>query len=126
MFTIVVQCRFSALHRLRLPSGDFEPQHGHDWIARAFFSRATLSDSGMVIEFDAARSALQSVVEPLQYSDLNSLDSFSGLNPTAEVVAKFIFDQLVDLGFDLLRRVEVTEAPDCIAAYEPPNRFSKL
>ena len=119
MFTIIVECGFSAIHQLRLPGGTLEPRHGHDWIVRAHFSRATLSDAGMVIDFADAQAALRSVIEPLQYADLNSFEPLSGLNPTAEVVAKFIFDRLTRPGFDSLRRVEVTEAPGCIAAYEP-------
>ena len=126
MFTIVVQCSFSAMHRLRLADGTLEPQHGHDWVVRAHFSRPTLSNSDMVLDFHDAQGALRSVAEPLRYADLNSLDPLSGLNPTAEVVAKFIFDGLSRLGFDSLRRVEVTEAPDCVAAYEPPRHFGEL
>lgn len=119
MFTIIVECCFSAMHQLRLPGGTVEPRHGHDWIVHAHFSRSILSDAGMVIDFAEAQAALRSVIEPLQYADLNSFEPLSGLNPTAEVVAKFIFDRLSRPGFDSLRRVEVTEAPGCVAAYEP-------
>ena len=119
MFTVIVEGGFSATHQLRLPGGTLEPRHGHDWIVRAHFSRSTLSDAGMVIDFADAQAALRSVIEPLQYADLNSFEPLSGLNPTAEAVAKFIFDRLTRPGFDSLRRVEVTEAPGCIAAYEP-------
>ena len=119
MFTVIIQRGFSAIHRLRLADGTIEPQHGHDWVVRAYFSRPSLSDTGMVLDFADAQAALRTVVEPLRYGDLNSFEPFSEMNPTAEVVAKFIFDGLVRLGFDTLRRVEVTEAPDCVAAYEP-------
>jgi 6-pyruvoyltetrahydropterin/6-carboxytetrahydropterin synthase len=119
VFTIIVECGFSAIHQLRLPGGTLEQRHGHDWIVRAHFSRSTLSDADMVIDFAEAQAALRSVIEPLQYADLNSFEPLSGLNPTAEVVAKFIFDRLSGSASDSLRRVEVTEAPGCIAAYEP-------
>jgi len=40
------------------------------------------------------------------------------MNATAEVVAKVIFGGLHATGLDCLRRVEVTEAPGCIAIYQ--------
>lgn len=119
MFSVAVKAEFSAVHRLRLADGTLEPQHGHDWCVRAYFARPQLDDAGMVIDFQNARSLLDSALEPLHHSDLNRHEAFRGLNPTAELVARYVFERIADTEAHTIRRVEVTEAPGCVAVYEP-------
>lgn len=121
MFTVTVEATFSAVHRVRLRDGSLEPHHGHDWLVRAHFTRVGLDDSGMVVDFIEARSALQAAVAQLHHADLNEHAAFTGLNPTAEVVAKHVFDRLKTSGPAQISRVEVTEAPGWTAIYEPPQ-----
>jgi len=124
MFTVTVEAGFSATHRVRFADGSVEPQHGHDWNVRAHFSRVDLSDTGMVVDFGKAQAALRKAVAQFQYADLTDHEALGGMNPTAEVVARVVFDRLADDGFDSLARIEVTEAPGCVAAYEPNRRPS--
>ncbi len=118
MFTVMVSATFSATHRVSLPGGDLEPLHGHDWAVRGYFSREALDEHGMVVDFCAAESALNTIVAEWHHQDLNDHPAFAGAVPTAEVVAKCLFDRLAQRGFPELRRVEVTEAPGCVAAYD--------
>ncbi len=118
MYTVCVESHFSAVHRLQLRDGTLEPVHGHDWRVRVAFSRTVLDDESMVVVFQRARQALESIVKPLHYTDLNRNPALAGRNPTAEVVAKYVFDGLAGLGLSSVRRVEVTEAPGCIGGYE--------
>ncbi len=119
MYRVIVEAGFFAVHRVRSRDGVLEPQHGHNWAVRAHFARAELDDVGMVIDFDRARSSLQAVMAQLHGTDLNRLEALAGLNPTAEVLARYIFDRMVEQGLSILRRVEVTEAEACVAIYEP-------
>jgi 6-pyruvoyltetrahydropterin/6-carboxytetrahydropterin synthase len=119
MYTVVVEARFSAAHRVRMPDGQLEPLHGHEWHVRAHFTRAGLDETGMVVDFCEAESALQTAVEPFDHCDLNEHAALAGLNPTAEIVAKHLFDRIKASGRGSIRRVEVTEAPGCTAIYEP-------
>lgn len=118
MFTIVVEAEFSAEHRVRYPDGTAEEPHSHAWRVRAFFSRPHLNDVGMVMDFGEAQTALRFSVNELEDTDLNTHPALRGANPTAEVVAKHLFDRMLAAGVSTLRRVEVTEAPDCVAIYE--------
>lgn len=118
MFTIAVEAGFSATHWVRYANGAVEKPHGHDWRVRAFFSRSHLDDVGMVIDFSEAQAALRSAVRELENTDLNAHPSLRGANPTAEVVAKHIFDRVFAAGLSTLYRVEVTEAPGCVAIFE--------
>ncbi len=122
MYTVSVEAYFSAVHRLRLQDGTMEPQHGHDWRVRVHFVRAEVDETGMVIDFHEARSAVQSVVAGLHHGNLNNHEDLAGRNPTAEVVARYIFERVAKLGVSTVGRVEVTEASGCVASYEPGGR----
>lgn len=120
MYNIRVETTFSALHRVHLPDGSLEPIHGHDWVVRAIFGADQLDRHGMVVDFLEARSALEAAVAPLHHGDLNDYPAFAEKSPTAENVARTVFDHIYGQGFSrLLLRVEVIEAPGCLATYEP-------
>ncbi len=119
MYTVSVEAEFRAVHRLRLSDGTLEPRHGHEWRVRAHFTRAELDEADMVIDFDEARAGLESVVALLHETDLNRHEALAGANPTAEIVAKYVFDQICAQGLFTIRRVEVIEAPGCAAVFEP-------
>ena len=72
----------------------------------------------MVIDFGEAQTALRSAVDELENTDLNAHPALRGANPTAEVVAKYLFDRVFAAGVSTLRSVEVTEAPGCVAIFE--------
>ena len=118
MYSVSVETSFCATHRVRLPDGTVEPSHGHDWRVRVFFARAELDDNGMVVDFDAARETLCAVTATLHHADLNAIRAFAGRNPTAEVVARYLFEQVRKRGFPQICCVEVTEAPGCVATFE--------
>lgn len=121
MYSIAVDATFSAAHRVRLPDGTLEPPHAHDWGVRVWFGGPGLDESGMVIDFQEARTALDAVLADLQHKNLNELDPLAALNPTAEVLARYVFERIRASGLPMIRRVEVTEAPGCVAAYEYPE-----
>jgi 6-pyruvoyltetrahydropterin/6-carboxytetrahydropterin synthase len=126
MYSIVVEAGFSAVHGVLLHDGTLEPSHSHDWVVRACFTRTALDATGMVMDFDDAREGLQAVVAELQGTDLNKIEPLAGLNPTAEVLAGHIFESLKAHGLVLLRRVEVTEAPGCVAMFETQDEDDPL
>lgn len=120
MYTVIVQASFPAVHRLQLSDATWEPMHGHDWGVRVYFCRPELDESGMVIDFHEAQRHLEGVLAPLQYADLNRIEAFRDRNPTAEVVARYVFDELRSRSIGTVSRVEITEAPGCVAVYETP------
>jgi len=117
VFGIIVQTRFSATHQLRLPDGSLEPLHGHDWHVRALFRAPSLDSLGMVLDFHDAEKALQATVSGWHLGHLNHLPDFAGQNPTAENIAHATY-RILHKRFPSLFRIEVTEAPECVAYYE--------
>ena len=120
MYSVSVEACFSARHSVQLPDGNRESPHAHDWVVRAVFAAQKLGDGGMVIDFGEAKEALREVLSRLHNTDLNSLDALQRKDPTAEVLARYVFDQVHSLGGALsaIRRVEVVEAAGCVASYE--------
>lgn len=121
MYTVSITSSFNALHQVKLPDGGIEPLHGHDWAVRVWFSAEALDAHDMVVDFVRATEALRAVLAPLHHSNLNeSLGSRDGRLPTAEVVARHIFDALRARGLAQTSAVEVTEAPGCTSSYIAP------
>lgn len=119
VYEITVESSFIARHGIRLPDGAVEPSHEHDWHVTARFVGPDLNPCGLLVDFDAVKAALDAVLAPLRGADLNQAPALDGLNPTAECVARTIFEHL----FEKCRRderlfsVTVTEAPGCAAVY---------
>ncbi|UCE59996.1 MAG: 6-carboxytetrahydropterin synthase [Phycisphaerales bacterium] len=118
MYAIAVEAGFSAVHRLRLLDGTMEPLHGHDWKVRVHFTRTSLDDLGMVLDFAEAKTGLDALVGSLHHANLAEIEALAGVNPTAEVVARYVFDQLLAAGYANVSMVEVSEAPGCTAMYD--------
>jgi len=119
MYEVSVDAQFSAAHRLRLADGSLEPLHGHDWRVTVTFAGEHLDAAGVLVDFVAAEAHLRSVVAALHHADLNTCPMMQGLNPSAEHVARVIFERLADdpRFQQVLERVRVTEAPGCTATY---------
>ena len=118
MYSVIVEAGFSATHHIRLHDGTEEPRHGHDWRVRVTFAKPSLDELGMVIDFAEAMRVLEEVVKQLDYCDLNETPMFRGKNPTAEIVAEWIFHRIIEFGASSIERVEVMEAPGCLAIFE--------
>jgi len=117
MYAISVEATFNATHRVHLPDGSLEPLHGHDWHVRAHFESESLDAHAMVVDFVDTQQKLRDVVTAFHHTCLNDHPRFTEASPTAEVVARVLFDSLRRTGLNQLVCVEVTEAPGCIASY---------
>lgn len=119
MYEVRVQAGFSAVHQVRMYDGELEPIHGHDFKAEAVFRSRDLDRIEVLIDFVAARDALREVAKRLDHRNLNNVSLLRGTNPTAEVVARCIYELLREaLGSQApLAAVYVEEAPGCVAGY---------
>lgn len=117
MYTVIIESTFCAIHRVRMPDGTLEPPHGHDFRVHVHLAGEELDEYDMVVDFHAAQLAMREILAPLQLADLNELPAFAGKYPTAERLARHVYDELVAAGFAGVTQVEVTEAPGCVAIY---------
>ena len=70
------------------------------------------------MDFELALKVLKSVAGELHHQDLNAHAALNGKNPTAENIARYIFDQIRNKGLKTIRAVHITEAPGFTAIYE--------
>jgi len=118
-YTATVSRVFSAAHAIRMPDGTVEPLHGHNWDVRVTVARPELDGTGFVVDFHELEASLDAVLKPLHNRNLNDVAEMADLNPTAENVVRHIVRSLrIPTGVSL-DRVEVSEAPGCVAAYRP-------
>lgn len=71
----------------------------------------------MVVDFCEAESALKTVVSQWHHRHLNDHPAFEKAPPTAEIVAQRVFSALRGMDFPQIHRVEVVEAPACVAEF---------
>ena len=120
-FEILLTNEFSAAHQLRLPDGTLEPLHGHNWKVEVYLQGQQLDQMDVLADFTVVRPQLLAVCDGLHDTHLNDHPAFQSVNPSTELVAKFIHDQLAPELADNVKisRVRVWETSGCAAAYSP-------
>ena len=120
MFIISVETHFWASHQLALPDGSKEPLHHHNWLVTAEVGSDALNDMAVVMDFHELKQMLDNIAADFNNKALNETDCFQQNNPSAENVAKYIYDKLrTQLPEGVrLRNVKVVEQTGCSAQYE--------
>ena len=122
MFEISVEHTFAAGHALRGYKGKCENVHGHNYKVRVTVGALQLDSSGLLMDFVDLRKAIKDLVERLDHHFLNDLAPFNEVNPTAENLAKYLFDELdpqVRQRGPRVRSVTVWETDTTHATYFP-------
>lgn len=94
MFEVTIEQTFAAGHALRNYRGKCENVHGHNYRCQVTVEGAGLDQTGLLMDFVALKKALQSVVDRLDHQWLNDYPPFDVLNPSAENIAKYIYDEI--------------------------------
>ncbi len=94
IYRVVVKSSFSSAHRVKLPNDEWEPLHGHNYNVEVCVRGDTLDKNGMLIDFFELREIISEVISKLNYSYLNENKFFKDTVPTAENIAKFIFEEI--------------------------------
>lgn len=122
MFTITVTHEFCAAHALSI-AGMQEPVHGHNFVTQATIAGDTLDSDGLLCDFHTVHAVLVEICEAFTNRNFNEITPFDTINPSAELIAKHIADQLAAHLDDALapsakvHSVRITEAPGCVATY---------
>ena len=119
MFTVSVETHFWASHQLTMPDGSKEPAHHHNWSVRAEVGAEKLNSSGFVIDFLSLRKMLDNIVAQFDNVPLEEIDCFEQNNPSAENVAKYIYEKLKpELPNGLkLQNIVITEELNCVVKF---------
>lgn len=93
MFEVTVETDFSAGHFLRNYKGKCENPHGHNYRVRVTLAGAELDEAGMLLDFKQLKHILEPLIDRLDHRMLNEVEPFTELNPSAENMAKYFYDQ---------------------------------
>jgi 6-pyruvoyltetrahydropterin/6-carboxytetrahydropterin synthase len=132
-YTVCKRMRFAAAHRLREHQGKCADLHGHNYTVEVFIRAPRLNALGMVVDFTIIKNLVGEWLDMNwdHATVLHELDSVSGArkiftlsdNPTAEVMAEYLFEMLeacLPLGDNdaVVHRVRVWETEDSFAEVE--------
>ena len=122
MFEVTVQAGFSSGHYLRNYRGKCENPHGHNYRVLVTLIGTELDEAGLLLDFKLLKQVLRPTVEFLDHQMINDLEPFTTLNPTAENLARYIFEQTAEqLSHLEQHRVRVK---DC-TVYETDTSFAR-
>jgi 6-pyruvoyltetrahydropterin/6-carboxytetrahydropterin synthase len=93
MFEVFVDETFSAGHALRGYRGKCENVHGHNYRVRVTIAGAELDSVGLLIDFSQVKKAIQCVMQTLDHHFLNDVAPFDVINPSAENIARHIYQE---------------------------------
>jgi len=93
MFEVTVEAGFSSGHYLRNYKGKCEHPHGHNYKVRVTLAGAALDEAGLLLDFKLLKQVMRPVIARLDHRMLNDLEPFTVLNPSAENLAKYFYDQ---------------------------------
>lgn len=93
MFEVTVEDSFAAGHYLRNYKGKCEKPHGHNYRIRVALAGRELDKAGLLLDFKDLREVMKHLMERLDHQMINDLEPFTVLNPSAENIAKYFYDQ---------------------------------
>ena len=98
MFAVEVRDHIMIAHSFRGPVfGPARALHGATFVIDVAFIAQTLDENGIVVDIGRAHDALKSVLQPLNYRNLDEVPEFKGKNTTTEFLTKHIFDRLAEV-----------------------------
>ena len=93
MFEVTVDGDFSSGHYLRNYRGKCENPHGHNYKVRVTLAGKDLDATGMLLDFKLLKQVMRPVIDRLDHQMLNDLEPFIELNPSAENLARYFYQQ---------------------------------
>jgi 6-pyruvoyltetrahydropterin/6-carboxytetrahydropterin synthase len=93
MFEVSVEETFAAGHALRGYKGKCENIHGHNYRVRVTLTGGSLDQVGLLYDFVNLKQAIGGVIRSLDHKFLNEFPPFDVLNPSAENIAKYFYEQ---------------------------------
>ena len=124
MFEVAVEQSFASAHALRNYKGRCENVHGHNWKVRVVIEGEKLDATGMLVDFLDVKSLLGEILDRIDHQFLNEIPPFDVINPSAENIAEYFYQQMTGRLADTpvpvrIREVKIWETEIQSATYRP-------
>jgi 6-pyruvoyltetrahydropterin/6-carboxytetrahydropterin synthase len=93
LFEVTVEETFAAGHYLRNYKGKCENPHGHNYKVLVTLQGLELDKAGLLLDFKDLKQAMRAVVERLDHQMINDVPPFTEVNPSAENLAKYFYEE---------------------------------
>lgn len=123
MYEVTVEDTFAAGHYLRNYKGKCENPHGHNYRVRVTLKGKDLDKAGLLLDFKDLKRVMKHAIDYLDHKMINDIEPFTVLNPSAENLAKFFYDQTNENlrehtnGRVSVKQVTIWETDTSIATY---------
>jgi 6-pyruvoyl-tetrahydropterin synthase len=95
MYSVTVRDHFMIAHSFAgAVFGPAQRLHGATYVVDVQFARRELDDDGIVVDIGRAGEALRSVLQQLNFRNLDDEAEFKGRNTTTEFMARVVFDRI--------------------------------
>ena len=122
MYEVTVESGFSSGHYLRNYRGKCENPHGHNYKVRLTLRGTELDATGLLLDFKLLKQVMRPAVDYLDHQMINDLKPFDEINPSAENLARYFYEQTSDQLHEMTSgRVRVK---DC-TLYETDTSFAR-
>jgi len=123
MFEVTIEETFAAGHALRNYRGKCENVHGHNYRCQVTLQGEQLDSIGLLVDFVELKRVVHGVLDRMDHQWLNEFPPFDAINPSAENMAKYIYDE-VQAGLQpkeeiRIASVKLWETDTCSATYRP-------
>jgi 6-pyruvoyltetrahydropterin/6-carboxytetrahydropterin synthase len=124
MFEVAVEQSFASAHALRNYKGRCENVHGHNWKVQVVIEGEKLDAAGMLVDFLDVKSFMGEILDRIDHQFLNEIPPFDVVNPSAENIAEYFYQQLNGklVGTPVpvrIREVKIWETEIQSATYRP-------
>ncbi|HUJ21170.1 MAG TPA: 6-carboxytetrahydropterin synthase QueD [Bryobacteraceae bacterium] len=122
MFEVSVEETFAAGHALRHYRGKCENVHGHNYRVQVTVEGEELNPAGLLVDFTDLKRLIRAIVARLDHQFLNDLAPFDAINPSAENMARYFYEELsrgLDASGARIREVRIWETDITSATFRP-------
>jgi 6-pyruvoyltetrahydropterin/6-carboxytetrahydropterin synthase len=121
MYELTVKSHFDAAHNLYGYPGECRELHGHTWDVEVTVAGEQLDELGIVYDFKRLKADLASVLDAYDHAYLNEVGPFDEISPTAENLARIVYERLAEKVDPCVSVVEVSvwESPIARLTYRP-------
>jgi 6-pyruvoyltetrahydropterin/6-carboxytetrahydropterin synthase len=68
--------------------------HGHNYRVRVTLEGPQLDSIGLLVDFTQLKQVMREIISALDHQFINDLEAFRTVNPSAENLAKYFYDEV--------------------------------